>query len=245
MVRNNVNVSTSDLDAIVRRLDINKDRRITVRELRTLCNNSASVSSSVSSTAYSRAMSSPRKRKVEVPSYTSSQFRPTTHYSPTRKAEQDRYLYPTSNIYHSPKRERDVVTTHLSPSRYKERDMVTTYLSPSRYNKPSLEILGVRNSPYKTSSERMHDNYEEHNFQAFLKDVVMWENEVERLKCDLALRSDFNLPDAYRVFEVDKRGYFNDLDFKYGANFLDVFPTTDEVALTFKRYTNGGEVLFT
>ncbi len=122
---------------------------------------------------------------------------------------------------------------------------MTAHLSPSRYKKPNLEALEQKKSPYKTQSETIHDNYEEHNFQAFLKDIIMWENEVERLKCDLALRSDFNLPDAFRVFEVDKRGYFDDLDFKYGANFLDVFPNSEEIALIFKRYTNGGDVLFT
>jgi hypothetical protein len=174
-------------------------------------------------------MSSPRRKKVENPTESSSHFRPTNYMSPTRKVDSS-YAYPTSNIYHSPKRERDQVAAHLSPS---------------RYSKPSYQKLEKRTSPYKTSSETIHDNYEEHNFQAFLTDIIMWENEVERLKCDLALRSDFNLPDAYRLFEVDKRGYVNDLDFKYGTNFLDVFPTSEEIMLAFKRYTNGGDVIFT
>jgi hypothetical protein len=171
-------------------------------------------------------MSSPRSKKVEYSSASSSLFRPN-YLSPSRKV--DYYNYSTSNLYHSPKRERDLVTAHLSPS---------------KYSKPSLDVLEKRKSPYKTSSETIHDNYEEHNFLAFIKDIIMWENEVERLKCDLALRSDFNLQDAFRVFEVDKRGYFNDLDFKYGANFLDVFPTSDDTKLVFRRFTNGGEVLF-
>jgi len=145
-------------------------------------------------------------------------------YSPKKGGN----LYPTSNIYVSPKKE-----------------LVNAHLSPSRYSKPLTYELEKRTSPYKTQSETIHDNYEEHNFKAFLKDIMMWENEVERLKCDLALRSDFNLPDAFRVFEVDKRGYVNDIDLKYGANFLDVFPTADEITLTFRRYTNKGEVLFT
>ncbi len=173
-------------------------------------------------------MSSPRTKKVvENTTTASSYFRPS---SPTRKIDLDKYSYPTSNIYHSPRRERDLVIAHLSPSRYK---------------KPSLDKLEQRKSPYKSQSETIQDNYEEHNFQAFLKDVMMWENEVERLKCDLALRADFNLQDGFRVFEVDKKGYFNDIDFKYGANFLDVFPTSEEISLSFKRYTNGGEVMFT
>lgn len=214
-------------------MDINRDRKISIRECRTLCNNTTLQTSS-SSSYYNRLSSSdPRNRKVENVGSSSSQsrfYQPTSNYSPSKKVDYSKYSYPTSNIYHSPKRERDLVTAHLSPS---------------RYSKPSYDTLERRKSPYKTSSETIHDNYEEHNFQAFLKDIIMWENEVERLKCDLALRSDFNLPDAFRVFEVDKRGYVNDLDFKYGANFLDVFPTSEEITLTFKRYTNGGEVLFT
>jgi len=177
-------------------------------------------------------MSSPRRRQVENITTTSSLFRPSNLYSDTRKDDTDRYNYPTSNIYHSPKKDISIVTAHLSPS---------------RYLKPSIEILELGRSGFKQTltSDVIYNNYEEHNFQAFLRDIMQWENEIERLKCDLALRSDFNLPDAFRVFEVDKRGYFNDLDFKYGANFLDVFPTSDEITLTFKRFTNGGEVLFT
>jgi len=218
-------------------------------------------------------MSSPRKKQVENTTTSSSYYRPTNLHSTGLSSN---YSYPTSNIYHSPKRQRDVVTAHLSPSRYlkpsieildpthkflkseviemrsspyKTRDVVSDLIRNSPYRSSpykTRDISDVRSSPYKSQvlSEIIHDNYEEHNFRAFLKDIIMWENEIERLKCDLALRSDFNLPDAFRVFEVDKRGYFNDLDFKYGANFLDVFPTADEIFLTFKRFTNGGETLF-
>ena len=207
-------------------MDINRDRKISIREVRTMCNNTTLLSTSSSSYYNRLSNSDPRKNKVEYQTVTSSKFRPSS----PRKDYSSKYSYPTSNVYHSPKRERDLVTAHLSPS---------------RYSKPSYDQLEKRKSPYKTQSETIHDNYEEHNFQAFLKDVIMWENEIERIKCDLALRSDFNLPDAFRVFEVDKWGYVNDLDFKYGANFLDVFPTSEEITLTFKRFTNGGEVLFT
>jgi len=191
-----------------------------------MCNNTTLLTSS-SSSYYNRCMSDPRNKKVESTTTSYSSFRPTNLYSP-KKGGESKYSYPTSNIYHSPK-----------------KALVNAHLSPSRYSKPSSYELEKRTSPYKTQGETIHDNYEEHNFKAFLKDLIMWENEVERLKCDLALRPDFNLPDAFRVFEVDKRGYVNDIDFKYGANFLDVFPTADEITLTFRRYTNGGEILFT
>jgi hypothetical protein len=270
LVRSNMNMMNGDLEAIVRRFDINRDRRITIRELKTICYSSNQMSSNSNmdynnnSLSYNNnnSMSSPRRRLMENNTESSSQYRNNNYYSPIRNNDFNQNSYNnTSNNYHSPKRD----MMNLSPNRYNKQgmDMMGNRNSPMRNNQmrnspmrnspmrnsgmrnSPMRNNQMRNSPNRSKGEYMQDNYEEANFQSFLQDIIMWENEVERLKCDLALRSDFNLPDAYRLFEVDKRGYFSDQDFKYGANFVDVFPTSEDVLYTFRRYTNGGEIQFT
>ena len=221
-MRNSISPSDSDLDAIMRRFDINRDRRVTIRELRTICNNRDSRDTKTNgfsslNNSVNRAMSSPRRKKEEPIK---------TYYSPSRyHLASYRSIYPSTNIYSSPLR-----NNNKSP-----------YRSPVRSKFAQLEEKVKCLSP----SKGHYVSFEEENFQTFLQELNILENEIERVKCDLALRSDFNLPDAFRIFEVDKRGYLSDLDLKYGSNFLDVYPTMDEVALVFRRFTNQGDVLFT
>lgn len=83
--------------------------------------------------------------------------------------------------------------------------------------------------------------YEEENFIGYLRELLDLENQIEKAKCDMVIKSDFNSEDAFGVFEMDRRGYITDLDIKYGLNSLDIFPTHEEIALIIKRYDSRGE----
>lgn len=83
--------------------------------------------------------------------------------------------------------------------------------------------------------------YEEENFIAYVKELLELENQIEKAKCDVIIKSDFNTEDAFGIFEIDRRGYITDLDVKYGLNSLDIFPTHEEIALLIKRYDSRGE----
>jgi len=57
-------------------------------------------------------------------------------------------------------------------------------------------------------------------------------------------RPDFNLFDAFRVFDFDNRGSVNRYDLKSGLNDLGVFPSEEDLDLFFSRYdTNGDRLL--
>jgi len=58
--------------------------------------------------------------------------------------------------------------------------------------------------------------YEEENFVAYLNELLDLENQIEKAKCDMIIKSDFNTEDAFGIFEIDRRGYITDLDVKYG-----------------------------
>ena len=177
------------------------------------------------------------------------QLYPFTSSSPVRDltlqdSVRTKYVIPYRSPYRSPLRESlqnsirestdDILRTstlgRFSPSRSREFQRDYSSLSPGRLR--SSELSEERNSPYRT--------LEEETFLAFLKEIILLENEIERVKCELALKPDFNFPDAYRVFESDRRGkdYLDEIDVKYGLNFLDVFPVIDEIHLVFKRFSS-------
>jgi len=84
---------------------------------------------------------------------------------------------------------------------------------------------------------------EEEAFQDFLREIIILGSEIELAKSDLALRPDFNLSDCFRIFETNKLEYISDLDFKYGLNFLDLFPLMEELHLVFNHYKTKGQKL--
>jgi len=297
LLRNNISPSDSDLTSISRRFDINRDGRITIKEVRTLCENTIGsgprddLKLSSSSTSFRRTMSSPRRVKEEEVTYSTPS---RVLYSPSRSLtylKHYQHLYPYTSLYVSPSRSRPITYTYtspyrspvrtarLSPTRFSPLRMTQSLnesrfspsrmtqsmsessrvnLSPKRVNpvvQKSLEVIerlspsrvNLHKSPTRYSSplRNTRDSYsfttlEEESFQAFLKEIILLENEIERVKCDLALRSDFNLPDAFRVFEVEKRGYVDDFDLKHGMNFLDVFPISEDISLVLKRFASRG-----
>lgn len=71
-----------------------------------------------------------------------------------------------------------------------------------------------------------------------LKEIVFAEREVESAKIELALKSDFNLADCFRMFDVKSSGLVTEHDFadalSGNLNFHDF--SADDVFLLFRRY---------
>lgn len=84
-------------------------------------------------------------------------------------------------------------------------------------------------------------SYEDENFNSYLKELLELENEIESAKFDLIIKADFNIEDAFRIFELSGRGYLTELDVKYGMNSLDIYPSKEEIALLVKRYDMSNE----
>jgi Ca2+-binding EF-hand superfamily protein len=81
----------------------------------------------------------------------------------------------------------------------------------------------------------MKGNEEEHLVRS-LKEQINIDREIEEIKKQLALKSDFNLLDAFRVFDVHSRGYITKLEFELALNDMGLYPTKDELYLFFKRF---------
>lgn len=62
------------------------------------------------------------------------------------------------------------------------------------------------------------------------------ETEIEKMKMELALRCDFNVEDAFRIFELNGRGYLTEDDLKYGLSLIDILSTSRDIKILLKRF---------
>ena len=85
-------------------------------------------------------------------------------------------------------------------------------------------------------------------FVRALKEIIFAEREVESAKIELALKSDFNIIDAYKMMDIRGVGYINQADLKEGLQqnlgFVDF--TGDDIYLLFRRFdkNNCGQLVF-
>ena len=64
----------------------------------------------------------------------------------------------------------------------------------------------------------------------------MAESQIEDAKVSLALNPDFNCEDAFRIFELNGRGFIDECDLKCGLNLIGIYPTNQEIRLLMKRF---------
>ena len=64
----------------------------------------------------------------------------------------------------------------------------------------------------------------------------MLERELEAAKMQLAYKSDFNLFDAFNIFDQGRVGNITIHDIREGLNQIGVYPTAEEVELFMTRY---------
>ena len=80
------------------------------------------------------------------------------------------------------------------------------------------------------------DEYEENQFNDFIKQIMLAESQIEDIKVNLSLRPDFNCEDCFRIFEVDGKGNLSNEDLKNGLQLIGVFASDFEIKLLFKRF---------
>ena len=71
----------------------------------------------------------------------------------------------------------------------------------------------------------------------YLKEVKMYEDELDKLKIDLALSQDFNFLNAYLLFEKQPDENLSRVQFEKTLNRLQIYPTKEEINLVFKNYS--------
>lgn len=251
-VRNEADYLESDLKAMLKRMDVDSDGRVALYEFRKFL--SLSTSNLIDAKT-SRDLSS---SFVEV----------------NRSRSGNNFFQSKNSRFASPLRDsmRSLSPRRASPmqtNRFASPNRNTLSKSVNRYTSPLRETLNksvhkLNQSPRSTSprnnlsvlsrsngfgatnmSASSYATYEEESFLNFVKDLVAEEKRTERLKTELTLKSDFNVEDLFRVFELDSRGYLTESDIKYGLNALDVYVNAAEINLLLKRFDTKNEGVLT
>ena len=74
---------------------------------------------------------------------------------------------------------------------------------------------------------------------AILEGVEL-ERSLEHAKNDCAGKLDFNIPDAFRVFDLNMRGFITAVELKDGLGDLGIYATFDDAELILNRYNRSG-----
>lgn len=68
-----------------------------------------------------------------------------------------------------------------------------------------------------------------------LKQLVQIDRDIEDEKKKLALKSDFNLMDAFRIFDRKELGHSSNIDLELALNSIGVYPSSQQLLLLFKK----------
>ena len=156
------------------------------------------------------------------------------HFSPCRCCKVCHYLPCRCVLHYSPVRCCSPCTVHIHTPCSPCYSSLPRPCSPIR---TTSNILGNSNESFHSPKKEINYNeYEERQFNDFLRKLMMAEAQIEDAKVSLALRPDFNCEDAFRIFELNGRGFLDECDLKCGLNLIGIFPTDHEVRLLMKRF---------
>jgi Ca2+-binding EF-hand superfamily protein len=102
--------------------------------------------------------------------------------------------------------------------------------SPDRFSSPARGSPGPRLRP-SDEDELIHS----------LKDLCNNEQELENAKISLSRERDFNLRDAFDIFDNNRSGRISSAELYNGLNSIGVYATYDEVDLFITRYDGSGD----
>ena len=111
----------------------------------------------------------------------------------------------------------------------------------SEQNNKTNEKIEINEPPKEEEQEEKKEeqpepNYEQNQFNEFLKNLMVIETDIEDAKIELAKNQDFNAEDAFKLFESNDKGYLDKNDIKEGLNLIGVTPTEKELNLLMKRF---------
>ena len=80
----------------------------------------------------------------------------------------------------------------------------------------------------------------------FFNNIIQTEIDIEKLKINLTLQSDFTIENGFKLFNINNRNFITENDFEIGLNRINLFPSNNELKLLIKKYdlNNNGFLLF-
>jgi len=153
--------------------------------------------------------------------------------SPIRESVSKKFLQELNEERH------DKSVTNWSPNRSRMNEPEDGYRTPRR-DRSLRATSRERTSQAKERLSPLRGN-EEEILANVLKDQISLDNDIESLRNELALKSDFNLLDAFKIFDLYERGYITAGQLEDGLREFSVYPSRDELNLIFKKFDKDGD----
>lgn len=134
----------------------------------------------------------------------------------------------------SPMRAVELRLSHLTPKPQKQ-----SFLTPRRSVSKSPRVSSKARTPSKTLRGSRSLIFHE-LIKSFASQISL-DKELDIVRQKLSLRADFNLEDAYRMFDNNTRGFITAKDMSDTLNFLDLHPSTEDLYTWFRRFDQNSD----
>ena len=219
LINNNSRFLESDINLIMRRLDINKDGKIDLCEFHALL-------------GYPKCNFCCLCTKCDNcgSSYCDKCF------ISNHNCSQHNDIYPKDSNFN-----RNNENENQNPNISND---VNTKINNNNIDKDEFSDNMVNFDQFKSvSSINVNKGYNEkenidiiQKFNHFLNFLMEGENKIENIKIELCQNEDFNVEDTFRLFEKNGRGILDLDDLKYGFGVISIFPSEYNMGLFMKRY---------
>ena len=128
-------------------------------------------------------------------------------------------------------------TRHIFDKNFPSND--NHYSKTSPLNAVNKENILERSNEYSSIYSKPYnsDEYEENQFNEFLKDLMLAESDLENIKIELSKCQDFNIEDCFRIFEQkENNNLIYPKEIKQGFKLFGVFISDFELKLFFNRF---------
>jgi len=103
-------------------------------------------------------------------------------------------------------------------------------------NDALMSFYSNRDAKLDEYYENNRASLEEEKLRIFFEELIECENEIENAKNNLIINEDFNAEDAFKLFELNGKGFLTTLDLKCGMHSLEIYPSNEEISLLVRRY---------
>ena len=214
---NNVNFLESDINLIMKKLDLNKDGKIDLCELHLFLGFPFCKYNCLKNKCNTCGASYCKECYIE------------SHWCNPKN-----YTHPYNYKYN------DGGMENKSPNiqfKYNNINYNNFYQKPKTPEEKKEENDNIVNyDKLNNFTDLRQNSYEIQRFNYFMKFLLEEENKIEKMKIELCKIKDFNVEDTFRLFEKDGRGFLDLEDLKYGFGVLNVYPNEFDMKIFMKRF---------
>ena len=244
--------SSFDVENVMKRFDVNRDCKVDIDEFRAIMEFGKEIVNTESENNVIEYNVKELNGSEEIISSSSKSRNNSMYNNYIKNSKKSNHTI--SNAKHNELNLGDKENKKYFDTTYTNNDMksslnfdYTSNTSSGLYNKIinentithsdsiSSSTLFLRKSPIRRYFNTQTNCFAE--IQMFLRELMIIETELERIKSILSVRSDYNIETIFRYFESrSKPDIININHMKNGLNAFLVYPSEDEVYLLMKRF---------